>query len=70
MTDANRRRLILLASARARATEAAGLATKIAEDLVAAKLDGLPACRARAIVDTIVELQTSIECEIGQVPST
>jgi predicted protein tyrosine phosphatase len=68
MTDANRRRLILLASARARAIEATILATHLVEDLVEVKLDGAPTQRVREIVDTLLELRGRIEHEIGEVP--
>jgi hypothetical protein len=70
VTDANRRRLILLASARARAIDTTGLAMRLVEDLITAKLDKIPAQRARAIVDTLLELRAHIDAEIGGVPST
>jgi hypothetical protein len=70
MTDANRRRLILLAGARSRTVDATGIAMRLHEDLVMSKLEGSAARRAREIVDTLVELRARIDVEIGEVPST
>jgi hypothetical protein len=69
MTDANRRRLILLAGARARAIEATTIAMRLHEDLVAAKLEGAALRRAHEIVDALVELRAYVETKIGEVPS-
>jgi hypothetical protein len=69
MTDANRRRLILLAGARARTIEATTIATRLHEDLVAAMFEEAALRRAREIVDTLLELRGRIEHEIGEVPS-
>lgn len=69
MQDADRRRLILLACARARVIESANIATRLHEDLVTVELGGLAARRARLIVDSLDELRALIDIEIGRVPS-
>jgi hypothetical protein len=77
VTDAHRRRLILLITARVRTAETVSTAMRLVEDLVrVSNFDALdkpkaadPVLLVREVIDTLVQLQGRIETEIGKVPS-